>query len=120
MKKIEATYCIQVGDKWCAVLGNHYPNFPGNLSKESDSDEAVIERSLNAKVFCTQRLCDQTMVQYKFVVVCEPTCPDCYRIKQLKLEFARKPDVEDDSGEGLDPDDLGGDQLPLVLHEAGE
>ena len=95
--EIEETFCIEVDDRWCAVLGNHYPNFPGNLAKVSDSEEVAFEKLASPRTWCTQRLCDQHNVQYKHVVVRAPTCPDCLRIKGLEVEFATQYEVEDDT-----------------------
>lgn len=91
--KIKETYCINVGeDAWCAVLGSHYPNFPAALSlrqAEAITDGEDMGSEPSSKILYTQRLCDQTNVQYQYVLVREPTCSECKRIRALMVEFAR-------------------------------
>lgn len=101
--KIEETYCVQVGDVWCAVLGNHYPNFAQKVKKE-DEFYGLVEGGLSGVFtgkdwWCTQRLCDQTNVQYKLVMLQAPTCPECLRIKQLMVEFARPEDQKEEEAD---------------------
>jgi hypothetical protein len=92
-EKLKQTYCVAIAgeeDRWCAVLGNHYPNFQQKITEEFDG---LVEGGLTGifagkGVWCTQRLCDQQNVQYKFVVLRAPTCPECLRIKQLMVEYA--------------------------------
>lgn len=108
--KIEETFCIEVGkDEWCAVLGNYYPNMPdGQLEMLADLhlEEAlgILQKEQGGKTFCTQRLCDQRNIQYKYVLLRAPTCPECLRIKGLMAEFARAPELENANDEDDDGD----------------
>lgn len=105
--EVNEAYCIyeEETSTWHAVLGNHYPNFPGDLPQMSDSEEVALELTQNPEERAAQRLCDQQLVLYKYVSIRNMTgadpvkvCPRCIRITDLMEEFATKYPEEAEDG----------------------